>query len=744
MTSPTTPLLLDDPSLEPARLTSGMIYAAPGSRATTRLRYHPLPALLAGPIIRYSSREELRIWLATSARLSARLDVYLLARDDDDEDELVGSSGEGVEANNDIIEVGKYLFINVVTTASLRMREGRVYGYDLVFTAPDSLSFDHGHGLIAPDELVYPPYRLPTFYRGFSATGAAKLLHGSCRKLHAPGDDAMIDADAHVASQASLLRPSSEQLGRPTFMLLTGDQIYADDVYPDRLGPTVSELGELLLGYYERMPDTSETPEVARGRFPSLLDGAERERALLGEPRDDGSLLNPATGFSYDRDLSHTSDPHNNAATRSVSAGRPSHHLMSLGEFMAMYLLMWSPSLSRHGRYRDDLGHAYDVRLPAVVAARRLLANVPTYMMIDDHEVTDDLAITQAQWEAMATSRLGRWVVANGRTAVWLCQLYGVGPASAGNVIEPNLTNYRDAARAAFPADGEAATSAPDAYNRARDDYSWNIIAYHGGFSYRTPTFPPVYMMDTRTQRELGTESPALLSSDALAGLASYARSVRRNRWTSACPLLVVSPAPVLGITVIEEFFQRQVPINLARDPEAWSLNGSCYSEMLDTLMAGGHTNAVIFSGDVHYGFVIGGDWTKTDLDGESSSVHIIQLTSSALCNHPEEGLLDAIYQVDTTLSEDIDCFFNATTGERMPRPEAGIPVGSEWRLLRARFEAVTGDHRHVYPQNNYGKVFIQWRGGVTVTQRLSGPAGDGRAAVIQGIDQPEPPASDG
>src|SRR5690606_17836671 len=74
------------------------------------------------------------------------------------------------------------------------------------------------------------------------------LLHGSCRKPHSACPDGLLQVDA-------LLARTTEPQARPSLLLMSGDQVYADDV----AGPTLAAIHRLI----ERL-----------GLFGEYLDGA--------------------------------------------------------------------------------------------------------------------------------------------------------------------------------------------------------------------------------------------------------------------------------------------------------------------------------------------------------------------------------------------------------------------------------------------------------------------------------------
>ena len=59
---------------------------------------------------------------------------------------------------------------------------------------------------------------------------------------------------------------------------------------------------------------------------------------------------------------------------------------------------------------------------------RRVLANVATYMIFDDHEVTDDWNLSQLWRDRVFTSDLGRTILRNGLLGYFLCQGWGNTP----------------------------------------------------------------------------------------------------------------------------------------------------------------------------------------------------------------------------------------------------------------------------------------------------------------------------
>ncbi|MBZ0233425.1 MAG: hypothetical protein K8M05_13950, partial [Deltaproteobacteria bacterium] len=198
-------------------------------------------------------------------------------------------------------------------------------------------------------------------------------------------------------------------------------------------------------------------------------------------------------------------------------------HLMSFGEWMAMYLFVWSNTLwpaksdipsfwdvkavveakldqqgvSENERRKiiDEMLHArlntdpvqrdnvltlYD----ALPNARRALANVPTYMIFDDHEVTDDWNMNRKFCQNVYAHPMGRALIQNGLVAYSLCQHWG-------NTPEQFAPNAAGAAGATLL---NLFSGATGGYNDIRDDPDVaKIVGVHTWTEMNTWTPPRAY-----------------------------------------------------------------------------------------------------------------------------------------------------------------------------------------------------------------------------------------------------------
>ncbi|MGW1529611.1 hypothetical protein ACWCP5_41060, partial [Streptomyces sp. NPDC002159] len=135
---------------------------------------------------------------------------------------------------------------------------------------------------------------------------------------------------------------------------------------------------------------------------------------------------------------------------------KAANHLITLGEYAAMYLLSWSPALwetakeansflsfdellaedkyymdetlntdkaleTRRKKYEEQANTLAQFAI-SVPKIRRLMANLPVYMIFDDHDITDDWNISNDWMQKVGNAPLGRHVIANGLTAYWAFQ----------------------------------------------------------------------------------------------------------------------------------------------------------------------------------------------------------------------------------------------------------------------------------------------------------------------------------
>jgi hypothetical protein len=500
--------------------------------------------------------------------------------------------------------------------------------------------------------LGYIAGQLPSFTLPALSLANLKIAHGSCRKAHGHGVDGLAALDKIIE------RTQTDANARPQQLFLTGDQVYADDIAMMLL-PQLTTAGNALLGVSEELPLKTVTGEIKVVTNSTNFPTTWRQELIKQQAK--------------------------------FTSGDAACHAMSFGEFCALYLFFWSnvlwdafiaeddifpdcsgvsddcpdatttvnglpahlqtlyPTDKRkdqvkawyklHDAFQDQLEDVktFKKTLPKV---RRALANIATYMIFDDHEVTDDWYLTQDWRDKVLTSPLGVTVLRNALTSYALFQAWGNDPKRYDTGDHANLLTQ---AQALFPAGGGPAMSSANAldalYGLGGSD---PVVKWH----FNIPSGPTTtVVLDTRTWREFNGRyaPPGLISAVALEEQlpASFAPS------PGAEVLIVVAPAPVLGLAVIEElaqpigargYFDFTASVIIGHEPkitgymefdmEAWALHSERFEALLARFNQMG--KVVILSGDVHYGFSAEMDYWKK---AQPQASRIVQLTSSALKN---------------------------------------------------------------------------------------------------------------
>ncbi|MFC6672370.1 hypothetical protein [Marinobacterium aestuariivivens] len=249
-----------------------------------------MPAVIAGPLLRRLEAGRLIFWLVGTRELNLRLSLF-----DPVGGEclwqVVPSPGDELQR----VRIGERAWIHLLDlrpTQPLPM--DRELEYDLQVDGESIVTLMPG--------LLYPGRsRLSVMIK----SRLDQLLHGSCRKPHFPGPDALVRADDWLGRHL-------ESTERPALLMLSGDQIYVDDV----AGPMLQGLHQVieLLGLYG---ETFEQAAVADSdSLYSHPDCNYRRQNLLPRTR-------PRLGWR-DRLL--------NGASRPIFTGHAiGNHLISLG-----------------------------------------------------------------------------------------------------------------------------------------------------------------------------------------------------------------------------------------------------------------------------------------------------------------------------------------------------------------------------------------------------------------------------
>lgn len=388
------------------------------SRTQLEERIESLPLILAGPILRRTESNSVTVWLALRAPREVTLKIYATSSK--------GSSLETVllEGTASTIPLGKYLHIIAVTAKSVErvnfaslpkssfsLKPGEIYAYDLSFGPYEqNLSQALNCDTIFPKVTVsYFEHQLPTFALPPEDLNNLRIAHGSCRKLHGGGQDALQMLDELIDHYAT------EPNARLHQLFFTGDQIYGDDV-ADALLWTATQVGDTLLGWEENLP---------LYQMPSTGYEYRKPRELkVGDRTDISRDYAGLTAMLID------------------SPEESKSHLFSLAEYCTTYLLVWSPILwhiplpqgkdihqdPKQAKLWDKEARILEDCISQLWKVRRALANVPIYMICDDHDISDDWYLNRAWCNSVLGKPLGKRIVQNGILAYAVFQAWGNTP----------------------------------------------------------------------------------------------------------------------------------------------------------------------------------------------------------------------------------------------------------------------------------------------------------------------------
>ena len=660
-----------------------------------------LPLVLAGPILRRVEPNLVSVWLALRDASNLKLALWegQIKASDAQDGNIWFRSTDPVKT----VRIGDSLHVVVVTLrlpSDKTLVPERLYSYDVEIT-PQNQSTKQtlkSLGLLTNDPpnadadgdhvkhlaLGFEPDLLPCLLLPPNELKDLKIVHGSCRNINTPHPDALAYLDDLLTKDQAY----KSAIKRPHQAFHTGDQIYADDV-PRLLLDMLSKTAQQLIGATrEHLPfrDDSHPPKVVT---------------------EEANLINFPVGVRKNIIV--------NEAGMSTTDG--DSHLMAFGEFCAMYLYVWSnvcwedrlsspaeraslppddslskvsslilrkylttnaagedltqnpdvpfPEPYKQKAYEADLANLVEFHrtLPKV---RRALANVPNYMVFDDHEITDDWSLTQTWRDRVLGSPLGSAVIRNGMLAFALFQGWGNDPdkyeARVGITDKQPHEQLLELAAQFFPAGAPTApdiTTAGNAAGKIEDLLGLNLRneqAFDGSYAETEPKLKWFYtvpgtkhqtlVLDCRTRRSFVSRvsPPGNIGKEAQKEqIPDLPNPSGKEVW------FIVSSLPVLGPPIFDELFApllfkvfdvkgvdalqkdrgtKRMPGTNPDAIEAWCFDPVLFETLLKRLKA--YSPVVVLSGDVHYSATNAMSYWKK---GDELPARIVQFISSGLKN---------------------------------------------------------------------------------------------------------------
>ena len=574
-----------------------------------------LPWVLAGPILRQCSSNRLVIWLAL--REKARLKIVLSSADQQIHECVLEPTDSGT-AGVTWLRAGKHLHYALLDIAIDKDLPSDTWIEYSLLLQPVSNEQSNWLALedLAPG-ICYPGHRHPGFVLPARVRG---VLHGSCRKPHHDSGDGLVQADTWLANllttqwvdtKEPVLSAPPDQW--PSALVMTGDQVYVDDVAGPMLH-AISQVSRVLGLPDEPLPEPETTAIERASELYAHPAGFYARQTLLPSKVHHYDLIEVLFG-GVEKPVFTTDNAHN--------------HLISLAEVLTMYLLVWSPTLwqwvkwdrpkqitpDNEARYLKEQ-QALESFVSGLPSVQRLLAHVPTAMIFDDHDITDDWNLSR-EWEEVAYGHaFSKRVIGNALLAYTIHQGWGNRPDAFPDSLIQALQDSLEAP------------------GSASHDATIDLLLDFRHWDYTWPTSPPLVVIDTRTHR-WRSESAARKPS----GLMDWEAITDLQQTLKGLPaVLLVSPTPIFGVKLIEviqrlfTWFGKPLMV----DAENWMAHPGTAHAMLNVFQ---HPKTpqhfVVLSGDVHYSFVY-----DVELRRYAHGPDIWQICSSGLRNTFPDRLL--------------------------------------------------------------------------------------------------------
>ena len=706
-------------------------------------RIHHLPLILAGPILRRTESGAVTVWLALKAPRQVKLKVY----------STESGTGEIVDrlllqGEISTVQLGKYLHVVAVTAKPIDghfLTSRQIYAYDIEFAGRPEPSGvpeleNERENLIsclwpvAPDQsrlgpqtISYFDHQLPTFALPPDDLNYLRIVHGSCRKPHGGGRDALPILDSSIEQFANMAN------SRPHQLFLTGDQIYGDDVADPMLW-ALTDAGDALLGWKENLPlmdaqiqdnlciSIPKNPKKGnkiRDRVKVSTESQFQQQAEAKYKYKQPVDLKPGTRTDIARDC---------GGFTAMLVNKPDNaksHLFGLGEYYAMYLLVWSPVLwcDRFPKGKDICENVKGAKVWDREAfelesfsrnlwrVRRAIANIPTYTICDDHDVSDDWYLNREWCHRVLGKPLGRRVVQNALMAYAVFQAWGNTPAQfeggkAGDKLLTTAEKWSESAGSDDLAWEEAAlylgipridieTNLPkfkldeDVLILDRDE---EVLNWH--FTVRSFKHE-VIVLDTRTWRGYPTKSaidpPMLLTHKGFEE--QIQQPLRETDLLNATgefeieATLVVVPTNLVGLWIIDTVQKLDVEQGKVFNSDAgdaWNFHELAFAKLLSEFFKQ-RARVIVLTGDIHYAAAVRLSYWSDRHFGDSPT----EINRQDACSTGEEkegvlGLNEAGYKSNFQYSV-------------LAQLTASALINEEWKthLIHTKIKSLFPERRH-------------------------------------------------
>lgn len=304
-------------------------------------------------------------------------------------------------------------------------------------------------------------------------------------------------------------------------------------------------------------------------------------------------------------------------------------------------LLQRYPHLQKGAQTFEDFACMYTYSWTSDEQVRQVLAVLPTYMIFDDHEITNNFNISPT-WRARAIRHGQEQLLVDGLVSYWIYQGWG------------NLHQRQPSQHPLLHIMQAAARSGEDALEALHACISSAIREQsHLTWHYEIPTRPSIFVMDVRVDRPAifnsqtpFTEFPAsMMHPQQMEQLASWLYEKRGELMLLVSSVPVLLP-PLIGLAEylmgVRPFYKRVAPLrrlghHLARlqhklamgtSFDHWPVFNTTWHSLVD-ILAKRQQHILVLSGDVHFSYAMQARRTKKSL----RTARLYQLVSTPLQN---------------------------------------------------------------------------------------------------------------
>lgn len=618
-------------------------------------RISTLPLIICGPILRRVELNSVSVFVVFKQQVS---DIELKIYD------VLNSNPVLTGVTADSFKLGEYLHVALITaktvTSTEYLNENTKYYYDIEFKEGNNTSNLRDEiGQYRLSNVLFPGESLPSFVTPPDDINNLRILHTSCRKPHGSEKENM--GDALIAASGIIESAiSNTNIQRPQHLIMHGDQIYADDVDPVLLY-MINDAAKTLMG-------SNWNEDLFNYQFDVQKPPIE-------------------VNFTDKRKINNRISIIDEAGFTAGDYGK--NHLVLLAEFFTMYLFVWSDTLWTESgfptmqminetsppgnvisvkEYNKCIKQLTTFRNNIFLYAQKVLANVSCLMMMDDHEITDDvfidykwtnniLGLYNENQPFTSGNAVGKAIIRNALTAFAVFQAWGNTPERitsstllSGSILWSlkelilnlgfNQQYWNALGHSILPR--LTLTTNSDFYILQNPYINWHFKVEYSNYQ--------ILFLDTRTNRgyriiDNKAKYPALLSPVALVNQINntYKDEGGSNTRNNNLKLtIVVAPCPVFGMPNIDSLqtIAKWFGFNRRYDFEPWKADPLAFEAFIKELVD--FKRVAILSGDVHFACTLEvGYW---DERSTTKRLRLIQSTASASKNN-NDGLMNHLYR---------------------------------------------------------------------------------------------------